>query len=65
MAAWLDEGVCVCVREKGGDMVPQISITGSRAGVNPHTPRMLGHWRPCAPTVGSKRRYKRKSASAW
>lgn len=62
MAAGLLRGVCgctVCV----GDMVPQISITGSRAGVSSH-PKDAGTLEVLGPNSGRDGRGKRKSASA-
>lgn len=55
------EGVCasVCV----GNVVPRISITGSRPGVSPHT-KDAGRLEALGLNRGRDRRGKRKSASA-
>lgn len=56
--------VCLCVEEGGGgDVVPRISITGSRAGVSPHT-KDAGTLEALGPNRGTDGRGKRKSASA-
>ncbi len=53
----------VCVSVCVGNVVPRISITGSRAGVSPHT-KDAGRLEALGPNRGRDRRGKRKSASA-
>ncbi len=60
----MDAGLLrVCVSVCAGNVVPRISITGSRAGVSPHT-KDAGRLEALGPNRGRDRRGKRKSASA-